>query len=161
MRDNLARAYQETGRLAEAVALFERTLADRERILGANHPDTLTSRNNLAHAYQETGRLAEAVALLERTLADRERILGADHPDTLGSRNNLAHAYQETGRLAEAVALFERTLADSERILRRRPPTNADLAEQPGIRLSGDGPAGRGGGLVRAYPRRPRAGTKR
>jgi hypothetical protein len=27
--------------------LCERTLADRERVLGADHPDTLASRNNL------------------------------------------------------------------------------------------------------------------
>jgi hypothetical protein len=36
--------------------LHERTLADRERLLGPDHPDTLTSRNNLANAYQEAGR---------------------------------------------------------------------------------------------------------
>ena len=58
--------------------------------LGADHPDTLTSRNNLA--YGSAGRLAEATALFERTLADRERVLGADHPDTLTSQNNLERA---------------------------------------------------------------------
>ena len=60
--------------------------------LGADHPDTLTSRNNLAYAYRSAGRLAEATALFERTLADRERVLGADHPDTLTSQNNLERA---------------------------------------------------------------------
>ena len=52
-------------------------------MLGADHPDTLTSRNNLAGAYQSAGRLDEAIPLYEQTLADRERVLGADHPDTL------------------------------------------------------------------------------
>jgi Tetratricopeptide repeat len=42
--------------------LFERTLADREQLLGDTHPSTLTSRNNLAYAYQAAGRLAEAEA---------------------------------------------------------------------------------------------------
>ena len=82
-----------TGRragLTEAIALYERTLADRERVLGPDHPDTLTSRNNLAVAYRAAGRAAEAIPLLEQTLADRERVLGPDHPDTLTSRNNLA-----------------------------------------------------------------------
>ena len=32
---------------------IERTLADRERVLGADHPDTLTSRNNLAGARRQ------------------------------------------------------------------------------------------------------------
>jgi len=36
----------------DAIALHERNLADRTRILGPDHPDTLTSRNNLATAYQ-------------------------------------------------------------------------------------------------------------
>ena len=78
--------------MEEAIRLHERTLADRERVLGADHPDTLTSRNNLAVAYEAAGWLEEAIRLHERTLADRERVLGADHPDTLTSRNNLERA---------------------------------------------------------------------
>ncbi|MFC8529252.1 FxSxx-COOH system tetratricopeptide repeat protein [Nocardia sp. NPDC057227] len=100
-----------------AIALHERTLADSERILGVDHPETLSSRNDLANAYQTVGRDEEAVALHERTLADRERVLGVDHPETLISRNDLANAYQTVGRDEEAVALHERTLADSERVL--------------------------------------------
>ena len=38
------------GRAAEAIPLHEQTLADRERVLGPDHPDTLTSRDNLAVA---------------------------------------------------------------------------------------------------------------
>ncbi|MGO9506380.1 MAG: tetratricopeptide repeat protein [Mycobacterium sp.] len=103
--------------LNRAIALGLRVAADSERVLGAEHPDTLTSRNYIANAYHAAGRLAEAIALYERTLADRERILGAEHPHTLASRNNLAIAYASAGRLAEAIALHERTLADRERIL--------------------------------------------
>jgi hypothetical protein len=83
-------SYQSAGRGAEAVPLFERTLAEYERLLGAEHPGTLTSRNNLAAAYQLAGRTAEAVPLFERTLADCERLLGADHPNTKVVRDNLA-----------------------------------------------------------------------
>src|SRR5580692_9425849 len=99
------------GRSAEVIRLHEETLADRERALGPDHPDTLKSRNNLASAYQEAGRTAEAIALHEKNLADRERLLGPDHPDTLRSRNNLANAYHAAGRTAEAIALLEKTLA--------------------------------------------------
>jgi hypothetical protein len=58
----------------------ERTLADRERVLGATHPNTLTSRNNLAAVYDDAGRLDEAIPLYERTLTDSERVLGDTHP---------------------------------------------------------------------------------
>ncbi len=48
--------YQKAGRTAEAIPLFEQTLAARERVLGPDHPDTLGSRNNLAAAYRAAGR---------------------------------------------------------------------------------------------------------
>jgi len=100
-----------------AVALHEQVLADRERVLGPEHPDTLAARNNLALAYQTAGRTDEAIALHERALADRERVLGPEHPGTLNSRSNLAVAYQAAGRADEAIALHEQVLADRERVL--------------------------------------------
>ena len=101
----------------DSIELYEQVLAEYERVLGADHPDTLTVRNNLAGAYKSAGRLAEAVELFERVLADRVRVLGPDHPDTLAARNNLAGAYYSVGRFGEAIELFERVLADQERVL--------------------------------------------
>jgi tetratricopeptide (TPR) repeat protein len=116
-RNNLAAAYREAGRTAEAITLHEQNLADRERVLGADHPDTLTTRNNLAAAYQDAGRTAEAITLYEQTLADRKRVLGADHPHPMDTRNNLAAAYQAADRITEAITLHEQNLADRERVL--------------------------------------------
>lgn len=47
-RNNLAMSYQAAGRTAKAIPLLERTLADCERVLGADHPDTRAVRVNLA-----------------------------------------------------------------------------------------------------------------
>jgi hypothetical protein len=88
----------------QAIAAGKPLVEDAERLLGPDHPDTLTSRNNLANAYQDAGRTAEAIALHQRTLADRERLLGPDHPSTLGSRNNLATAYRDAGRTANTAS---------------------------------------------------------
>ena len=115
--DAIASAYVSAGRITEAIALFEQVLPDRIRVLGEDHPDTLTSRNNLAGAYLSAGRITEAIALFEQVLPDRIRVLGEDHPDTLASRNNLAYAYESAGRLEEAIALFEQVLPDSIRVL--------------------------------------------
>ena len=101
----------------DSIELYEQVLAERERVLGADHPDTLTVRNNLAGAYKSAGRLAEAVELFERVLADRVRVLGPDHPDTLAARNNLAGAYYSVGRFGEAIELLGRVLAERERVL--------------------------------------------
>ncbi len=49
-RYNLAVAYSEAGRLADAVKILRRTLADCERHLGAGHPMTGTVRDQLRAA---------------------------------------------------------------------------------------------------------------
>jgi tetratricopeptide (TPR) repeat protein len=116
-RGNLAIAYGEVGRTAEAITLYGQTLADRERVLGTDDPDTLGARDNLAAAYRAAGRTAEALTLHGQTLADMERVLGTDHPDTLKARGNLAAAYRAAGRTAEALTLHGQTLADMERVL--------------------------------------------
>jgi hypothetical protein len=48
LRNNLALAYHAVDDLGPVIPLCEAALADRKRVLGADHPDTLTSRNNLA-----------------------------------------------------------------------------------------------------------------
>ena len=116
-RNNLANAYQDAGRLNEAIELLQQSLTDRTRILGLEHPDTLLSRSNLAGAYLESGRLDKAIELLQQTLTDSTRILGPSHPNTLISRNNLANAYQAAGRLDDAIYLHHQNLDDRTRIL--------------------------------------------
>ena len=64
-------------------------LAEYERVLGADHPDTLKTRNNLAGAYYSVGRFGEAIELFEQVLDERKRLLGADHPDTLSGSSHL------------------------------------------------------------------------
>ncbi|WP_344951718.1 tetratricopeptide repeat protein [Sphaerisporangium flaviroseum] len=103
--------------LGRAIPLLEQTLAEREQVLGHDHPDTLVSRNNLAQAYQAAGDLGRAIPLLEQTLAECERILGDDRPFTLISRNNLANAYQLAGDPGRAISMLGQALAKQERIL--------------------------------------------
>ena len=102
---------------AQAIHIGERLVADSERVLGPDDPDTLRSRNNLAVAYRAAGRTDEAITLHEQNLAARERVLGPDHPDTVAAGNNLALAYQDAGRTGEAITIFEQTLAARERVL--------------------------------------------
>jgi hypothetical protein len=53
--NNLGHAYQEVGRVPEAIALFEQALAVGTRALGPGHPSTVSSRVNLAGAYRDAG----------------------------------------------------------------------------------------------------------
>lgn len=121
--NHLARAFQEAGRLHQAIALFESNLSATDRTMGTDHPDTLTARNDLAAAYQAAGNLPRAISIFEKNVADRERVLGPDHPATLSANNNLARSYQDAGDLRRAIPLFERTLADHQRVLHQDDPS--------------------------------------
>ncbi len=93
------------GNYAEATVVAQRALTLAERVLGKEHPDTLTSVNNLAELYQAQGRYGEAEPLYRRALEARERVLGKEHPNTLISVNNLAELYRAQGRYGEAEPL--------------------------------------------------------
>ena len=81
----------------------------RERVLGPEHPDTLSSGNNLAAGYRAAGRIDDAIRLYEQTLEVSERVLGPEHPDTVVSRNNLATSYRAARRVDDAVRLESRS----------------------------------------------------
>ena len=63
----------------------------RERVLGPEHPSTLTARHNLAYWTGEAGDAAGARDQYAALLPIRERVLGPEHPSTLTTRHNLAH----------------------------------------------------------------------
>jgi len=108
---------RDDGKLNDSEHLLMRSCEICLRILGAEHPDTLTSMNNLASTYWAQGRMAEAAALQEEVLEKHRRILGAEHPDMLTSMGNLALTYWAQGRMAEAAALQEEVLEKQRRIL--------------------------------------------
>jgi tetratricopeptide (TPR) repeat protein len=95
----------------QAIAYGQLLVRDCEQVLGADHPDTLTSRDHLGYGYLQAGRARESIPLFEETLAARLQALGAEHPDTLTSRDHLAFGYLQAGRVSEAIPLFEQTLA--------------------------------------------------
>jgi tetratricopeptide (TPR) repeat protein len=135
----LAQVLQKAGAFGAARLLHERVLDVETRMLGPEHPDTLTSRNNLGNALFGMGEPAEAIRLLRRTLEDRTRILGPVHPDTLTSRNDLACALDGTGEHAEAVGLLRQTLNDRTRVLGPEHPHTLASRDSLGLALDGMG----------------------
>ena len=122
-RDRLAAAYEAAGKSADAIAVFQTALTEREHHQGAEHPETIAARAHLAHAYQSAGRPADAISLYERTVADSVRLLGQAHPLTLDARASLAETHQASGNPREAVAAYEALLADAEHHLGVGHPT--------------------------------------
>ena len=108
--NNLALVYRDTGRIPEAMTLYEDILTRTKAKLGPNHPLTLQVMKNLATAYQAAGRLPEAFSLFEAALQGRQATLGPDHPDTLDSMSQLASAYL-VDKPAQAETLLRQVLA--------------------------------------------------
>lgn len=99
----------------------------RERVLGAEHPQTLTSLNNLAVLFKSQGRYGEAEPLIQRAVEGRTRALGIDHPQTLSSLNTLAEVYQAQGRYEEAEQQFQFALEASVRTLGKEHPQSLTI----------------------------------
>jgi eukaryotic-like serine/threonine-protein kinase len=99
------------GRYAEALKLYEETLALRKTKLGLDHADTLSTMAGMAHSLYRLKRYAEALKLYEETLALRKTKLGQDHPDTLSTMIGLANSYDSVSRTIDALKLREETLA--------------------------------------------------
>ena len=90
-------AYQDVGRLDQAIPLIETTLEKRRTKLGANHADTIESMNDLAVAYWQSGHPKKAIPLFEATLEKVRATLGEDHTDTITIIDNLAVACAADG----------------------------------------------------------------
>ena len=76
-----------------------------KRVLGDEHPDTITSKANLASTYWNQGRWGEAETLQSEVVETSKRVLGDEHPSTITRKANLASTYLDQGRWSEATDL--------------------------------------------------------
>ncbi|PVF98646.1 hypothetical protein CPB86DRAFT_673494, partial [Serendipita vermifera] len=66
----------------EALELGTKAVEFRQKILGNEHRDTLTSMAHLSDCFLEIGNHDEALRLALKVLNIRQRVLGIEHPDT-------------------------------------------------------------------------------
>ncbi|KAF8536533.1 hypothetical protein BDD12DRAFT_781369 [Trichophaea hybrida] len=105
------------GKYEQAEQMNRRALEGREKVLGPDHPDTMTSVNNLAQVLQSQGKCEQAEQMNRRVLEGREKVLEPDHPDTLTSVNNLALVLQSQGKYEQAEQINRRALEGREKVL--------------------------------------------
>lgn len=86
---NVAESYSLLGQYQKSEQMHRQALQLYEKVLGKEHPDTLTSMNNLALELSNLGKYEEAEQMHRQTLQLREKVLGKDHPSTRRSRKNL------------------------------------------------------------------------
>ncbi|MBL8878007.1 MAG: tetratricopeptide repeat protein [Phycisphaerales bacterium] len=105
------------GLLDRAAAPQEEALGIRRRMLGDEHPSTLTSINNMGALLQAQGKPDQAEPYYLEALNQRRRVLGEEHPSTLSSINNMGYVLQARGKLAEAESYFREALEKCRRVL--------------------------------------------
>ena len=135
----LALTYQAQGRNADAARIQEEVLEKQRRILGEEHPHTLTAMHALALTYQAQGRNADAARIQEEVLEKRRRILGEEHPHTLTAMHALALTYQAQGRNADAARIQEEVLEKERRILGEEHPHTLTAMHCPRLDISSAG----------------------
>jgi non-specific serine/threonine protein kinase/serine/threonine-protein kinase len=99
----LGAVYKNLGLPTEAVALQERALETRRRVLGDDHPSTLYEIRTLPILYMAQGRYEVAEPLLFEALESHRRVLGGKHPGTSRVLYNLACVGAKRGDRGEAL----------------------------------------------------------
>ena len=102
---------------AEARRIFELTLANRVKVLGAEHPKTAHSLNNLAEFLRRHNEHDAARPLFERAIETFQKTLGTSDPNTNVARRNLAKLLLATGKPIEALAVGGEAVSFHEKIL--------------------------------------------
>ncbi|KAL9561423.1 hypothetical protein ACKAV7_014778 [Fusarium commune] len=119
---NCARYMLTIGNYGVAENLSRKAVNTRSKVLGEEHPDTLTSMANLASTYWNQRRWKEAEELQVAVLETSKRTLGEEHPNTLTSMANLASTYWNQRRWKEAEELQVAVLETSKRTLGEEHP---------------------------------------
>src|SRR5262249_28309446 len=140
-RNQLGLAYKLSGRVRDAIPLYEQTLAAFQRHKDlANTPVTATVMHNLAAAYAAAGRVADAERLY---LAGLDLAAKAPNGDKFLAQGwqNLATFYLSEGRHTEAADLFRKALAAKEKELGPDEPNVAVTLNNLACVLLADGDA--------------------
>lgn len=116
----------DTGHTDEAIAVAEQSAVDRERALGADHPQTLAAKLQLSVAYGSADRHSDAARVLAFMLGASERVHGPEHSETVLVLMALANSLCALGRYEDALALEERVLTTHERQLGPDHPDTID-----------------------------------
>jgi hypothetical protein len=88
--NNLANTLMSAGHYPDAEQLLRSTLEIKRRVLGPDHPSTLTTMTALNTSLMHQSRYGDAEKMQRETLGVQSRVLGPEHSSTLMTRSLLA-----------------------------------------------------------------------
>jgi tetratricopeptide (TPR) repeat protein len=95
----------------QAEGVLVKARRTRERLLGADDPETLATMHHLAGAYRAQTKYDPAVALFKEVLAARTARLGADDLETVATKHQLGTTYRNLKEYAPAEQLLREARA--------------------------------------------------
>jgi eukaryotic-like serine/threonine-protein kinase len=117
LRHVLAERYHELGLDNDALALEQQALAERRRVLGQEHPDTLSSMGDVGAYLSALGKRDEAEPYYREALDKSRRLRGEDNPGTLDCIASMGALLLDKGRLSEAEPYLRESLEKRRRLL--------------------------------------------
>ncbi|MDN5925301.1 MAG: tetratricopeptide repeat protein, partial [Xanthomonadales bacterium] len=129
---NLGAIDMQTGKVDEAISLFEKAERIYHRLLLGDYPALANTLANHARALDRAGRYQESMAKYSEALAMLRRLFGDDHPDLATALNNLAVLQYKLGDFRGAADHFRQVLA----IWKKQGTPNHPLAQISTIHLA-------------------------
>jgi serine/threonine protein kinase/tetratricopeptide (TPR) repeat protein len=139
LRSVLAERYHDLGLDEEALALSQSALAERQRVLGADHPDTLISLGNVGTYLSALGRYSEAEDHYREALEKSRRVRGDDSPETLNCVANMGAGFRQQGKFSEAEGYYREALDGRRRVLGDSDPATLQSLNDWGMLLRDKG----------------------
>jgi tetratricopeptide (TPR) repeat protein len=113
---NLANSFMSQGKYAAAEMMHRDVLEASSKLLGPEHPATLTTTNHLAYCLLGQQRYDEADEIQSALLDVWSRVFGHEHPNTLTTKTNIAASLYARRRYAEAELLQREMLEVQARV---------------------------------------------
>ncbi|MGB5353988.1 MAG: serine/threonine-protein kinase [Woeseia sp.] len=106
---NLARIYQQLGKLDEADALYAKSLERRKEYLGSNSAEVAETLVAIGLLRVDQARLEEGEKLVRDGLTLAETLLAPDHPTVIAASLALGQTLRERGAHDDAIAILAQT----------------------------------------------------
>jgi len=88
---------RDQGKYGAAEQMYQEVTEVRERVLGKEHPDTLTSMNNLATMLSDQRRYKEAEKIQAMVVVGMWKVFGFDHPNSKTCMNTMLAIWGHQG----------------------------------------------------------------
>ena len=131
--------YRDLGLYDAAEPHLRAALEIRQRELGDEHPDTLTSISEMGYVLWKQHKLGEAESCYREALEGRRRVLGDEHPATLTSIHNIGYLLWAQGKPTEAEPYYREVLEGRRRVLGDEHPEPLTVMHNMGLVLRDQG----------------------